>query len=226
MLAYKEKIVDWLVNNGLECDGCGSQKWSAVSLEVEKEINAQKTKIASLEKEAQGLAQNFVSKEKEAYEYVKEQDSSFSMEDVEDLLDQLEQKESRIESLLKDQEEWESLKSSFHSAQDKLVGNLKTRFNACYSSLVFSKASLKRIARLEEAERLKLEQQLGFLQHNPTKTNFRDDIIGTDVKEIGFGTGGRMYIRKEGSKFNVVCVGNKNTQKKDLKQLKSAYKES
>jgi chromosome segregation ATPase len=191
---------------------------------MEKEINAKEAKIASLEKEANNLRQNFVDKGKEAFDYIKKQDSSFSIEDVEELLEEIEEKDSKIKALLTDKEEWENHKEELLAAQEKVVGNLEKRFSACYSSLNFSKRALKRIARLPESERIKLEQQLGFLQHNPKNANFRDDIIGTEIKELGFGNGGRVYILKEGSRFLVTCVGNKNSQNTDLKHLKSAYK--
>lgn len=226
MLAYKDEIIDWLVNKGYACDGCGSQKWAAVSAEVEKEINAQKAKISKLEREGKGLAENFTIRENEAVAYVKSQNSSFSLEDVEELLGEIEEKNFKIESLLRDKEEWEKLKESLLSAQEKVIGNLEKRLSACYSSLCFSKRALKRIVRLTESDRVKFEQQLGFLQHNPKKASFRDDIIGTDVKELGFGNDGRIYVRKEGAKFIVESVGNKGTQNADLKHLKSAYRDS
>jgi hypothetical protein len=226
MLAYKDEIVDWLVNKGYKCDGCNGQNWTAVTPEIEREINAQKVKIASLEREAEPLAQNFADKEKAAFDFAKEQDSSFSMEDIEELLEEIENKDSRIEALLKDKEEWDGLKESLLTAQDKVVGNLERRFSACYSSLNFSNRALKRIVRLSESDRIKLEQQLGFLQHNPQNANFRDDIMGTDVKELGFGFGGRAYVRKEGSQYIVVNVGNKNSQNADIKHFKSTRKES
>lgn len=226
MLAYKDEIIDWLVNKGYACDGCGSQKWAAVSAEVEKEINEQKAKISKLEKEGKGLTENFTIKENEAVAYVKSQNSSFSLEDVEELLGEIEEKDCRIEALLRDKDEWEKLKEPLLSAQKKVIGNLEKRFSTCYSSLSFSNRALKRIVRLTESDRVKFEQQLGFLQHNPKKASFRDDIIGTDVKELGFGNDGRIYVRKGGTQFTVVSVGNKGTQNTDLKHLKSAYRNS
>jgi len=51
--------------------------------------------------------------------------------------------------------------------------------------------------------------------------SFRDKIIGTDVFEIDFNRSGRLYIRKDGDRFEVVCVGDKKSQPKDLKNLKA-----
>ena len=48
MLAYKNEIINWLVNKGFACKGCGGQKWTALSPEIEHEINAKNAKIADL----------------------------------------------------------------------------------------------------------------------------------------------------------------------------------
>lgn len=226
MLAYKNEIVDWVVNKEYPCAKCGSKKWAAVSPEIEKEINARESTIKVLAKEAETLKQNAEAKEKEAFDYIKTKDSSFSMEDVQEILEQNESQKATILALQKDKAEWSKLVEPLLAAQEKQVRNLEKTFNACYSSLSFTDAALKRIVKLSENDRLKLEPQFGFLQHNPQSAKFRDDITGTDVKELEFGDGGRFYIRKEGSRFIVVCVGNKNSQSTDLKHIKRAYKTS
>ncbi|MGE0811529.1 MAG: phospholipase D-like domain-containing protein [Immundisolibacter sp.] len=48
MLAYKNEIIDWLVNKGFACKGCGGQKWAALSPEMEQEMNAKDAKIDDL----------------------------------------------------------------------------------------------------------------------------------------------------------------------------------
>lgn len=48
MLAYKNEIIDWLVNKGFACKGCGGQKWAALSPEMEQEINEKNAKIDDL----------------------------------------------------------------------------------------------------------------------------------------------------------------------------------
>ncbi len=189
MLVFKDQIVDWLVNKGYECDNCHAKKWTAVSEEIEKEINEKESKISALQ-------------------------------------DELGEKENEIEALLKDREEWEKLKEQLLAAQDKIVGNLTENFSTRYQSLNFSSKSLKRIAKLKESERLQLEKELGKLNYNPRIVKFRDDIEGTDLKELEFGNGGRVYVRKEGSQYLVACVGNKNSQNTDLKTLKKTYKHS
>lgn len=224
MLAYKNEILDWIVNKGYSCKDCGNQSWVAVSPEIENEINARDVTIASLKKDADALKVNLDAKEKAAFDYIQSQDSSFSMEDVEHLLNEIEDKDNRIETLLKDKKEWDKHKESLITAQQKIVINLEKRFKTCYSLLSFSDHALKRIAVIPTEKSLKLERQFGFLQHNPKNANFRDDIMGTDVKELGFDDDGRIYIRKVGSHFTIVCVGNKASQANDIKYIKRAYK--
>ena len=48
MLAYKNEIIDWLVNKGFACKMCGGQKWAALSPEMEQEMNAKDAKIDDL----------------------------------------------------------------------------------------------------------------------------------------------------------------------------------
>lgn len=48
MLAYKNEIIHWLVNKGFACKECGGQKWTALTPEMEKEMNAKDAKIADL----------------------------------------------------------------------------------------------------------------------------------------------------------------------------------
>jgi hypothetical protein len=127
---------------------------------------------------------------------MKSQDSSFLIEDVEELLEKIEEKDIKIDALLRDKADWESLKESLLAAQEKVVDNLEKRFSVCYSLLSFTNRALKRIARLAESERIKLEQQLGFLQHNPKNANFRDDIVGYRCEGAWF-RNGRAYLRTQ-----------------------------
>jgi phosphatidylserine/phosphatidylglycerophosphate/cardiolipin synthase-like enzyme len=48
MLAYKNEIIDWLINKGFACKGCGGQKWAALTPEMEREMNAKDAKIDDL----------------------------------------------------------------------------------------------------------------------------------------------------------------------------------
>lgn len=55
MLTYKNEIIDWLISKGFACKGCGGQKWTALSPEMEQEINAKDAKIADLTRIAESI---------------------------------------------------------------------------------------------------------------------------------------------------------------------------
>ena len=55
--------------------------------------------------ECERIATTLTDKEKETFDYLKGQDSSFSMEDVEELLGEIEEKDSKIRALLKDKDD-------------------------------------------------------------------------------------------------------------------------
>jgi urocanate hydratase len=55
MLAYKNEIIDWIANEGYECIGCGKQRWTAISPEMEKEMATQER--YQRKKEAESLLQ-------------------------------------------------------------------------------------------------------------------------------------------------------------------------
>lgn len=223
ILTYSNEIANWIVNQGYPCAQCGSQQWVAVSPEMEKEINAREAMIARLVRESGALRSDVAAKEKEVRDSLNGQRSSFSMEDVQELLEQDENQRTAIIALQRENAELGKRVESLREALEKVVRNLEKTFAACYSSLRFTGGALKSITKLPASDRLKLEAQFGFLQHNPQKAKFRDDIVGTDVKELEFGDGGRFYVRKEGARFIVVCVGNKNSQKTDIAHLKRSY---
>lgn len=48
MLAYKNEIIDWLVNKEFACRECGGKRWTALTPEMEQEINFKNAEIEKL----------------------------------------------------------------------------------------------------------------------------------------------------------------------------------
>ena len=217
VIKYGDQIVDWLVNKGYDCKKCDGKSWMPISEEADLELNRYK-------REETSLKNSLNQKEQEIKKFLQQKNQSFSLEELEQYLNELEEKENTIEILLKDKAEWETLKQSYAQTQNQVSQNLKKRLNACYPSLIFSKRSLKGISRLKEDVLLKLEQKFGQLHHNSDKLLYRDKIQGTDnIIEMDFNQSGRFYIQKEGTSFHIICVGDKNTQAEDLKFIKNHY---
>ncbi|WP_020559829.1 hypothetical protein [Thiofilum flexile] len=231
ILIFKEEIVQWIISKGYKCPKCGAGKWGAVSDEVAEELSKKESHISDLEvenlrfkQEASKLRDELNKKDVDLTSFINKQNSSFSMEDIEELITQLEEKDSKIEELLKDNDDWKAQKDAFLAAQEKAISLFRKRFKSMYSSLEITDKALRTIVRLNDEAQIKLEQQFMLLQLSPQRASFRDNIHGADVKEIGFGTSGRLYIRKKGNIFTVVVVGDKNSQDLDIKYLKQAHK--
>lgn len=142
--------------------------------------------------------------------------------DIDFLFEEIEKKDSIIHNLMQDKEEWDKLKSSYEKEKLKIIDKMKKRFSSLYPNITINDKSFKRLAKLSESRIDKFEKEIKNLQDN--KMNFRDDIVGTDVKEIGFDTTGRIYLRKTGNNYIIVSVGDKNTQLNDIKYLKENYR--
>lgn len=214
MLAYKDEIVKWLVDKGYDCSTCGGNSWVAMSVEADNEIKQYK-------KEEEYLKKSLLLTEKEMQIFIKNQNELFTFEDLEKYFSELDEKDSTIEKLLKDKVEWEKLKEEESKTQNKATNAFKNRFKICYPSLSFTQKSLKSITQLEENDLLKLEQKFGEIQYNQDNIIYRDKIHGTNFRELDFNQSGRFYLKKEGSIFNIICVGNKKTQAEDINYLKN-----
>ncbi len=143
-------------------------------------------------------------------------------DDIDFLMEELENKESTILKLNQNQQEkLAAMTISYIKQERKVIERIQARFNKPYTKITINDRSYKYLARINENELLKFEQKIQEL--NNGRTDFRDNIYGADVKEMDFNQSGRIYIRKIDNNYNVVCVGNKNTQAKDIEWLKRNY---
>lgn len=110
------------------------------------------------------------------------------------------------------------------AADEKKRGLIERRFADVYPSLRVSKDACKSAARLPEKMLHHLERQFGYLQNNPEQAAWRCTVKGSsdEVREIGFGGDGRIYVRFENGLYHVLRVGRKNSQTDDVRALASA----
>jgi hypothetical protein len=213
MLVYKDEIVEWLVEKGYQCKKCHGSNWIALSEELDNEIKSSK-------RDEEYLKKSLVLAEKEKELFLKNQKELFTFEDVESYFSEIDEKDSTIESLLKDKAEWDRIKKEEAIVQNKINKSIEKRFKICYPSLIFTQKSLKSITKLSEQELFKLEKKLGEIQYS-SNIDYRDKIYGTEFRELDFNKSGRIYLKKIGANFNIVCIGNKNTQDEDINYLKN-----
>lgn len=152
-------------------------------------------------------------------DYVKKLENDFGF-----LMEQWENQESKILELTQSQEikdELESFALAYTKQEMKVIDKIKMRFRKLYQKVSIDDKPYKRLARMNDDELLKFEQEIKKI--NDGQFDFRDNIHGADVKEVDFAGSGRIYIRKIDNVYGVVCVGNKNTQDKDIDWLKKYY---
>jgi putative component of toxin-antitoxin plasmid stabilization module len=154
----------------------------------------------------------------ESSEYIAKLENDFDF-----LMEELENKEELISELSKDNAPFKEKIDTYRKDEIKVIEKIKKRFDRLYPNIKINNKSYKYIAsKISDDELLKFEQRIKEL--NDGNINFRDNIYGTDVKEVDFNKTGRIYIRKVENIYFVVCVGNKNTQDKDIDWLKLSYK--
>ena len=152
-----------------------------------------------------------------------EVNESFTLEEMEEIFTQIDDQGNKIQNLKKTNEELNDDILEYERITEKFARNLGTRYKLLYKTLQITERTLKQIVKLDEKELMKLEQQFGLLHHSPDKVKHRCKINGTEINEIGFNRSGRIYIKKNAKGYEVVCVGDKGTQSKDIKFMKSNY---
>jgi len=139
---------------------------------------------------------------------------------------QLEQK-LLAEKSIKDQlsqkaQEASLVEERLEQLTDDRVANLKSRIKTCYPGLKISDKVLKEIAKLSPDRLNGLEKQFALLCYAIDKVNFKRSVQGIKqtIQEIEFRHDGRLYVLIEGNMINVVRVGDKDTQPKDIEWIK------
>lgn len=246
MMAYSDKIIVWISKN-YPCPSCKGNQWIAIDDETATQIRLDQQKIQKLNQEnakykseIEQLSDALNQRKNELQEYIKttfqknilvntqnthDDDYVKKLEnDIDFLMEQWENQESKILELTQSQEikdELESFALAYTKQEMKVIDKIKMRFRKLYQKVSIDDKPYKRLARMNDDELLKFEQEIKKIHEG--EFDFRDNIHGADVKEVKFGDSGRIYIRKIDNVYSVVCVGNKNTQFKDIDWLKKYY---
>lgn len=246
MMAYSDKIIVWISKN-YPCPSCKGNQWIAIDDETATQIRLDQQKIQKLNQEnakykseIEQLSDALNQRKNELQEYIKttfqknilvntqnthDDDYVKKLEnDIDFLMEQWENQESKILELTQSQEikdELESFALSYTKQEMKVIDKIKMRFRKLYQKVSIDDKPYKRLARMSDRDLLKFEQEIKKIHEG--EFDFRDNIHGADVKEVDFDDSGRIYIRKIDNVYSVVCVGNKNTQDKDIEWLKKYY---
>jgi len=98
---------------------------------------------------------------------------------------------------------------------------LEKRLRVLYKNLEIHTRSIQGITDLAEDMRIKAEEVILQLNMDPSLVTVKRKVFGkggkTKVLEIAFGYNGRLYYRhNDAGRIEVLCVGTKNSQAKDL----------
>lgn len=251
MLAFSDTIVPW-ISKRYDCPKCKNNQWIAIDDEAAEKMKLTQQKLEQLhaenvkyKSEIKELSDELIQRKNKLQDYIKKSiqecieksiqenfhinnQNSYDDEyvkrlenDFDFLMEELENKENTILELLKNQEGLDDMTNAYSKQEIKMIEKIKVRFRKLYMKVSISNKSYKRLVRMNDDELLYFEQEIKKI--NDGQLNFRDNIYGTDVKEVDFNKTGRMYLRKIDNCYNVVCVGNKNTQDKDIDWLKRRY---
>jgi len=100
------------------------------------------------------------------------------------------------------------------------------RFKTLYKNISFEKKAVNGFAALEEDLRIKCEELIHLLNDEPELVTIKRKVFGKKgrqtVLEVVFGYKGRLYFRKtRENRIEILTIGTKNSQTKDLEYLNS-----
>jgi hypothetical protein len=155
----------------------------------------------------------------------------------EDLIEEIVALEKNLDHNLSDQEQQQTLiddlnekvadlefKRGAEGREKKTVTPLQKRFETLYKNAVFSKKAIGGYGRLPADLQLKGEEVIHQLNEDAGQVRIKRKVFGKKnretVFEVIFGYKGRLYFRHlKDNRVEVLSIGTKNTQRKDLELL-------
>lgn len=156
----------------------------------------------------------------------------------EEMFDEIEKLEQRVAENLEEQEvqaneiieleekitELEKLKENIQRQKEKNAEKLSRRFKVLYKNLDIHERALLGIADMNDDMALKAEELIHQLNAEPSAVAIKRKVFSRKGKitafEVVFAYNGRLYFRKsEQQQIEILAVGTKNTQARDLAYL-------
>ncbi len=186
-------------------------------------------KLSDLEKQNQALQHELTQKElayKKQRNELSELDDEFAKLEDEQLELMLQnetlnqENKTLLEKCIIAQEQLNKLKKQAQDARQSKKDFLQNRMTV-YSNVVFEKDAFDEFVLLTNKDARLAEKLIGLLNYVPDKAQQRCKVAGTDFLEYGFGSQGRLYVKRVGGKYYIYKIGNKATQPNDIKYLKT-----
>lgn len=193
------------------------QKAALATLEAQKEnLTAD---IAAIQSELSAARDRAARNEAELFDEVESLENN-----LHDTLEQQNQQQQRIHELEDHLARLAREREALTAQQAKAAGGLRKRMETLYKNVAFSDRTLSGLADLPEAMQIKAEEIIHQLNAQadavPIKRKLFRGKGRETVFEIVFARKGRLYFRRtRDRKVDILAVGTKNTQERDLVHL-------
>ena len=151
--------------------------------------------------------------------------SSVGEEDYYELYSEKSEIELKLQESDRKLEQVEQEKAELEKDRERRIATRREkigkRFAYLYPSVKVSHHRVyKTMAGMSDDDVIAIEKQISELHHDAEKANWRNQIQGTKVREIGCRDDLRLYVSFADSGYVIEEVGTKSTQDKDIRRLK------
>jgi predicted RNase H-like nuclease (RuvC/YqgF family) len=155
------------------------------------------------------------------------------MEELEELEKRLqesvehrEKKEKEIQALMQEVEQLEARQKTSSRKKDKDFKQIKKRFQTLYKQLALHDRAVEGFLELPPDMQLKAEEVVHSMNEDSSRVQVKRKVFSrkgsSTVFETVFAYKGRLYWRKDSEgKTEILAIGTKNTQNRDLAYLES-----
>ena len=136
-------------------------------------------------------------------------------------------RQRQVDSLKKKIEQLEKSERRSEKQRNKAAQDVGRRFKTLYKNLVVAERAVDGFVDLGDDIKIKAEEVIHQLNENPDQVIVKRKVFigkrdGKSVKEVIFGYKGRLYFRKnQAGMLEVLAIGDKNTQSRELTYLSS-----
>ena len=133
-------------------------------------------------------------------------------------------KQEEIETLIEKIKRFEKANRKDSSQKAKGLNSVRKRFKTLYKNVSINEKAINGFMDLTDDMKIKGEEIIHKLNEDPKYVNVKRKVFGKKgritIQEVIFAYKGRLYFRNtKGSRIEILTIGTKNTQTKDLEFL-------
>ena len=134
------------------------------------------------------------------------------------------EKQAEIDELKEKMKGFEKKKNKESKQKAKAAAIVQKRFKTLYKNMSVNKRAISGFQELGDDMKIKSEEVIHRLNEDPSGVSVKRKVFGkksrTTVQEVIFAYKGRLYFRKQkDNRIEILTIGTKNTQAKDLEFL-------